>query len=345
MNSDYPLRTYVRRFFTERLPLEVHATPSTVANYRHALFLFFRFVADHIKRDPTELEVEDIDANLVKEFRASCKERGNSASSNNTRLTAIRSLFRYIGECEPKLYEHCKKIWVISNQNITDEESNEQGKRKDRPYLTEEEVKALMNAPDSSSRLGRRDRALLLLMLKTGLRTSEVIALRLRDIELGANPYVRCNADGPKERRTPLFSETLVALRSWISERRARRDDPLFLSTHRKALSHDAVQRLVHKHAKKAIEECASLGQKRVTPHVLRYTAARQFQKDGVDRGQIARWLGYKSAARNEVNVDGEIEPTVKGKDQTRPDGSGHDQSEREYELLEFLKSYDRAAR
>ena len=329
MNSNYPLQTYVRRFFTERLPLELHATPSTVANYRHALLLFFHFVADHIKGDPTELGVEDIDADLVEGFRASCERRGNSASSNNTRLTAIRSLFRYVGECEPKLREHCKEVWSISNTNITDEPD----KRKDRRYLTKEEVKALMNAPDCSSRLGRRDRTLLL-MLKSGLRISEVIGLRLRDVEFGSDPNVRCNADSPKERRTPLFSESLGALQSWISERRARPDDPLFVSTHGKALSHDAVQRLVHKHAKKASEECASLEEKRVTPHVLRHTAARQLQQDGVDRGQIARWLGYKSAARNEVKVDGKIEPKVRGKDQTRP-----------YEMLEFLKSYDPAAR
>ena len=329
MNVTYPLQIHVRRFFTERLLLKSPVTPNTVATYRDAFLLLLRFAAEQTGRNPTALGVEHINADLVKRFLAFCEnERGNSASSNNTRLSAIRSFFRYVGNSEPKLQQHCQEVLEIPNKRY---------EKKDTGYLTEDEIKALENAPDCSSRLGRRDRTLLLLMLETGLRLSEVIGLRLRDVDLGTNAHVRCNANSPKERKTPLPPESLQALQDWVAERRAGPDDPLFRSTHGKALSQDAVQRLVRKHANKASEKCPSLKGRRVTPHMLRHTAAMQLLRKGKDRGLIGRWLGYKSAEGNGVdgNEGGELKEGAKV--HTHSIKSGYDQSVQKDELLEFL--------
>ena len=331
MNVAYPLRTYVRRFFTERLLVESHATPNTVATYRVALLLLLRFVAEQTGRNPSELGVERINADLVGRFLAYREnKRGNSMSSSNTRLSAIRSFFRYVAESEPKLQLHCREVLGIRNKEY---------KKQHARYLTKEEIKELMEAPDGSSWLGRRDRMLLLLMLKAGLRISEVIGLRIRDVELGTNAHVRCNANGPKERKTPLPPESQQALQNWVSDRRAGPDDPLFMSTHGKPLSQDAVQRLVRKHAKKASEKCPSLEDRRVTPHVLRHTAAMQLLQEGKDHGLIGRWLGYKSGKGNGVDGDEGVELKEGAKAQTHSIKSGYDQSVQKDELLEFLET------
>ena len=337
MNAGYPLWTYVPRFFTERLLMQLHATPKTVVTYRDAFLLFLRFASERTGRNAKELGVEDVDANLVERFLTFCEEeRGNSARSNNTRLSAIRSFFRYVAESEPQLQPHCLAVLEIPGKPY---------KKRVGDYLTGEEMQALMNAPDCSSRLGRRDRTLLLLMLQTGLRLSEAIALRLRDVELGTDAHVRCNADSPKERVTPLLPESLEALQIWVEERSAGADNPLFMSTHGKALSQDAVQRLVRKHADRASEKCSTLANKRVTPRMLRHTAARQHRKNGVEPSRIARWLGYKSVETNAEDVHAGMESKGSAKAQTRPNESGHDRSGQKDELLEFLESLDHAAR
>ena len=333
MNVAYPLQIYVRRFFTERFLINSPPTPNTVATYRDAFRLLLRFVEKETGRSPNALGVEHIDADLVKRFVTFCeKERGNSASSSNTRLSAIRSFFRYVGESEPKLRQHCQEVRAIPNTSI----GNEQDRIKDAGYLTWVEIEAFVSAPDRSSWLGRRDWTLLVLMLGTGLRISEAIGLRLRDVEFGADPHVRCNAGSPKERKVPLPPGSAQDLQNWVRQRRAGSDEPLFVSTHGKALSRYAIQRLVRKHAEGASKKCPSLEKKRVTPHVLRRTFARQLMLTGEDFDRIRRLLGHRSAAK-EADVDTKVELQEGATGQTHSRGGGYDRSVQKDELLEYL--------
>ena len=221
-----------------------------------------------------------------------------------------------------------------------EEVCDKQGGTEATGYLTREELKALVSAPDCSSQLGRRDRTLLLLMSSRGLRVSEVIALSLQDVQLGEmDAHVICNAGSATERKTPLGQECLGALRNWVGERRVGPSDPLFSSTHGKALSQDAVQHLVRKHAKKASVHCPSLEGKRVSPHVLRRTAAKHLLQEGNDPDMVARWLGYRPGARIRIgpNSDGRLKEGPKN----RSEGSGLYQPDQKDELLLFLESLD----
>ena len=332
MNSAYPLQTYIERFFTERLLAQSHATPNTVATYRDAFLLLIRFAAEQTGRNPAELGVKHVDANLVKCFLTYCqKERGNSARSNNTRLSAIRSFFRFVGDSEPQLDPHCQEVVKIRIKR--EYESH------DARYLTVEEMKALVDAPDCSSWRGRRDRTLMLLMLHTGLRASEATHLRLRDVELGTGAHVRCTGKGGEERVILLPPDSKQALQSWVAERKAEFDDLLFMSTHGKALNKNAVQRLVLKHTKKASEKCPSLEKKRVTPLVLRHTAARQLLRKSNDPAKVARWLGRKSATRNELDANAKVELKEGAKAQTHLTESGYGQSVQKDGLVDFLET------
>src|SRR5215831_13476134 len=104
----YPLPIYLQRFFTERLATQLQASPNTVASYRDTFRLLLRYAAGHLKREPTQLQVADINANLIGDFLSFVEtRRGNKTRSRNTRLSAIRSFFKYVAGNEPQLLHHC----------------------------------------------------------------------------------------------------------------------------------------------------------------------------------------------------------------------------------------------
>ena len=330
MNS-HLLAAYVQHFFTERLVTQQHASPNTIATYRDTFRLLLRYAEAQTGRAPTELQLEDIDAVLVGRFLTFCEQqRGNSARSRNTRLAGIRSFFQYVSRNEPQLSLHCQKVLAIPTKRYI---------KRMVDYLKEDEIQALVNAPDCTSFLGRRDRTLLLFMVQTGLRLSEVFNLRVQDIQLGTGAHVWCIGKGRKERATPLRPDTRKALRYWIAERNGDPGDPLFITHQRTALSHDAVQCLVRRHAVRASEKCPTLTNKRVTPHVLRHTAAMQLLRSGVPLTVIALWLGHESVETTQIYLHADTEMKERAMARTQPVEGGPDRFRPTDELMAYLES------
>ncbi|WP_158554098.1 tyrosine-type recombinase/integrase [Micromonospora deserti] len=116
-------------------------------------------------------------------------------------------------------------------------------------FLNPAELDALLAAPDQTTWHGRRDHALLVLTAQTGLRVAELTALTTRDVYLGVGAHVSCRGKGRKDRCTPLTAHTVAVLTSWPTTRRPAAADPLFATRRGTAMSHDAVARLVAKHA------------------------------------------------------------------------------------------------
>jgi integrase len=186
-------------------------------------------------------------------------------TTRNARLAAIHSLFRYAALRTP---EHAALIARVLGVP---------SKRQHRPlvcFLDREEIEALLAAPDQTHWTGRRDHAVLLVLTQTGLRVSELTGLAVQDVHLDTGAHVFCHGKGRKDRCTPLTSQTVMVLRSWLTERRGHDQDPLFPTRRGGPLSSDAVERLVAKHAITATNHCPSLQAKTVTPHVLRHSAA-----------------------------------------------------------------------
>ena len=165
----------------------------------------------------------------------------------------------------------------------------------------------LVGRADRSTWTGRRDYALLVVVLQTGLRASEIVNLRRGDIVTGAGAHVRCEGKGRKQRCTPLRQDTLKVLNVWLRERKGRIDDPLFPTVRGAKLSRDALERLVHKHALSASKSCPSLMEKRVSPHVLRHSTAMELLHHGVDQSVIALWLGHESVETTQVYIHADL--------------------------------------
>ena len=191
---------------------------------------------------------------------------------------------------------------------------NKRHTRRPVDFLNRDEVEALLQAPDLRTRPGRRDHTLLLVAVQTGLRASELIGLRRRDVQLGPGAHLRCHGKGRKERCTPLRKDAAAALRNWLEELRGEPDTPVFPNQRGGPLSHDGLDYLLAKHLAVARVACASLQKKRVTPHVLRHTAAMDLLQNGVDRAVIALWLRSRvrrddlrlSACRSQAEGEGD---------------------------------------
>jgi integrase/recombinase XerD len=305
------LAPYLQRFFTERLGMQLKASPNTISSYRDTFRLLLKFAAGRLRREPTALQLADIDAELVGAFLADIETtRGNAARSRNTRLAAIRSFFKYVAVNEPQLLHHSQRVLAMPSKRH---------EKRAVDYLTRAEIEAVIAAPDLSTWYGRRDRALLVLALQTGLRVSELINLSRGDVMLGAGAHVRCMGKGRKERATPIRKDSLKVLRDWLAERGGDEKEPLFTSIRGDRFSRDAVERIVRKHVETAASQCPSLKKKRVTPHVLRHSAAMQLLQNGVDRTVIALWLGHESVETTQMYIHADIQLKEKAMARTAP--------------------------
>lgn len=325
------LAPYLQKFFTERLGTQLKASPNTVSCYRDTFRLLLKFAAARLHRAPTALHVADIDSDLVGAFLADIEAtRGNVARSRNTRLAGIRSFFKYVAVNEPQLLNHCQRVLAMPSKRH---------EKRTIDYPTDAEVDAVITAPDRSTWHGRRDRALLILALQTGLRVSELINLCRADVVLGASAHVRCIGKGRKERSTPIRKDSLRIMRDWLIERGGSEEDPVFVSIRGDRFSRDAVERIVRKHVEIAASKCPTLKKKRVTPHVLRHTAAMQLLQNGVDRTVIALWLGHESVETTQMYIHADMKLKEKAMARTTPIAVPPGRYRPDDQLLAFLEA------
>lgn len=174
-------------------------------------------------------------------------------------------------------------------------------------FLIRLETEALLAVPDLTTWTGRRDRALLILTVQTGLRVSELISLRCKDIVLGSGAHVRCLGKGRKRRCTPLRKQVADILRIWLRDQEAQSSSPLFPNARGGFLSRDGVEYLLRKHVTAARKKCPTLVSKRISPHVLRHTAAMDLLRHGVDRSVIALWLGHESMETTQIYLHADL--------------------------------------
>jgi integrase/recombinase XerD len=287
------LAPILQTFFTQRLAAQQNASPNTVAAYRDTFRLLLTFVQEHTGIPPTRLSLEDLDAPLISAYLDHLESRrGVSIKTRNSRLAALHSLFRFAALRHPEHAALIQRVLAIPT------------KRAPRPlisYLTTQEIDTLLAAPDLSARAGRRDRALLLVAVQTGLRVSELTGLRRTDVVLGTGAHLNCTGKGRKQRATPLTAQTAKVLRAWMNECPGQPNDPLFPGPRGEPLSRDTISRIVTRHATSAARTCPSITAKKPTPHVLRHSCAVQLLQAGVDIAVIALWLGHESIRTTDI--------------------------------------------
>jgi integrase/recombinase XerD len=330
MKSPANLALLLEGFFTQRLMAQRHASPHTIGSYRDTFRLLLSFAEKRLKRPPSKLALEDFGAPFISSFLDELEsKRANGARSRNLRLAAIRSFFRYASLEAPEHSALIQRVLSIPR------------KRQTRPlidFLVRPEIEALLAAPSRQTWIGQRDHAFLLLAVQTGLRLSELTGLRQQDVMFGTGAHVRCLGKGRKERATPLTKPTARTVAAWIQRHGQDRFAFLFPSARGGRLSADAAQSLVTRHATAARKACPSLAKKRVTPHVLRHTAAMELLQAGVDRALIAIWLGHESVETTQIYLDANLALKEEILGKTRPIQSRPGRYRPGDRLLNFLK-------
>jgi len=320
----------LQAFFLDRLLRQQHASPNTIASYRDTFRLLLAFAEKLLLKAPSSLLLSDIDAPFVGSFLDHLEsQRNNSIRTRNARLAAIHSFFQFIAVKEPAHSALIQRVLAIPfkrcGRNLV-------------CFLTRPEIDALLAAPDRNSWMGCRDHALLLTMIQTGLRVSELIHLQCEDVSLERGAHIRCRGKGRKERSTPLSSQTVAVLRSWLKQRPFTPSEALFPSRRGGNLSRDAVERLVSKHVASATQRCPTLIHKHVSPHVLRHTTAVQLLEAGNDRSIIALWLGHESVETTQIYLDADLAIKERALQRTAPPNTKPGRFRPSDQLLAFLQ-------
>jgi site-specific recombinase XerD len=280
-------------FFTQRLVAQRRSSPHTIAAYRDTFRLLLRYAHQTTAVAPAKLEFEILDAQLIAAFLDHLEaDRRVAIATRNARLAAIHSFFGFAALRHPEHAVLIHRVLAIP------------AKRADRgtiAYLTRVEIDAVLAAPDQSTRLGRRDHALLLVAIETGLRVSELCGLRRSDVTLGTGAAVTCIGKGRKQRSTPLSAAARAVIAEWLTETATSPSDPLFPGPRGRALTRDAIRRIVQRHVATATNSCPTLATKHVAPHVLRHSCAMQLLEAGVDVAVIAMWLGHESIRTTDI--------------------------------------------
>jgi site-specific recombinase XerD len=321
----------MQAYFVERLIGQRHASPNTIAAYRHTFQLLLGFATNRSGKSPSALDIDDLDAPLIAAFLDHLeRERHNTVATRNNRLAAIHSLFTYLALHHPEHADTIQRVLAIpakrTEKNLL-------------TYLTDPEIDALLDACDQTTWTGRRDHAMFALTIQTGLRISELTALNCQDITLTTGANVHTVGKGRKERRTPLIPATKAVLKAWLQERAGAPDDSLFPTRTGKRLSRDAIEHRLTIHLATAAASCPSLASKHVTTHTLRHTAAMRLLLAGNDITVIALWLGHEQITTTQIYLHADMTHKQQAIDRTRPLATKPGRYQAPDALLAFLEA------
>lgn len=264
MAEHHLLGPYIRRFLLEHVVADRNLSRNTQRNYRDAIRVLLRFITDRHRIDPADLTVEQVTADVVREFLQYLEQnRRNTAATLNQRVTVIHSLFRFIGRHVPELVERASQLQAVPLRRVAHPTV---------PYLEKPEVDALLATPDRRRPQGQRDYALLLFLYNTGARADEAAHLTRGALDLGRPASVRILGKGRKTRLCPLWDHTAQVLRTLLSHRLdGPTDTPVFLNVRGQPLTRFGIHTAVERLAARAATRMPSLKTKRVSPHSVRH--------------------------------------------------------------------------
>lgn len=286
-------------FFCKRLIVERNLSGQTVASYRDTFRLLLKYAEHRMKKAPEALTLADLDAPVILDFLDQLqKVRGNCARTRNLRLAAVRSFLRYASYRDPAALPTIQQVLAIPM------------KRFDRPllgFLSHEQMQAVLDAPDRTTWSGQRDHVMFSTFYNTGARVSEVIGLRVDDVELDRSAAIHIRGKGRKQRVTPLWRGTARLLRDWLVRQHRDGNAPVFSNRAGHPLSRSGVEQRLRVAVAIAQKRCPSLRGLSVSPHTLRHTTAMHLLQSGVDLTVIALWLGHESPETTHHYIEADL--------------------------------------
>jgi len=283
---------HIEAFLCEYLIHQRGLSPHTCDSYAYSFLLLFEFAAKKYKVPPSSLMLEQLKATLISDFLEDLeKTRQNSPDTRNIRLAAIKSFFRFLEYRLPARLDQIRAVLAIPFKKTDSRLVS---------YLNQEEIQALLNAPNPTTRMGIRDRAMLHVAICAGLRVSELVGLQTNDLT-SSQKSILVHGKGRRERALPLWQVTTTALRAWLAIRGETTTPEVFVNARGEPMTRWGFAYLLKSHVKTAMCHCPSLSKKRVSPHVLRHACAMIILQATQDIRKVALWLGHSNLATSEI--------------------------------------------
>lgn len=298
-----PLAPHLTAFLRERLPVHRRASQHTCDTYAYAFQLLLSFASQRLGKPPSALILEELDVPLISDFLVHLQTvRHNEPRTRNARLAAIKSFMHFLEYRVPSAMEQIRRVLAIPAQRCD---------RRLARHLTVDEEHALLNAPDPTTRMGIRDRAMLHVALAGGLRVSELIGIRLDDLRFDG-PYVDVlvRGKGRKERQLRLWKHVGNSIRAWLAVRGNTTVPEVFVNAQGRHMTRAGFEYVLDRCKAIAASGCPSLSERPLSPHVLRHTCALRVLKATGDIRQVALWLGHASTTTSEIYL--ELDPLQK---------------------------------
>ena len=286
--NDFP--RILSDFLLKELPGIRNQSSNTIASYRDTYIRLLTYCRDILDIKPENLNVNDLTAERIAEFLNWLeRECNNSISTRNQRLAAIHSLFRYIQIQSPEYMFQCQQVLGIPYKKTSKRQVG---------YLSKDETKTLLAMPDTETRKGRRDQAMLTLLYDSGARVQELADLCVGDLRLGFPAQVKLTGKGRKTRSVPLMDKTTALLKNYLSEQRldspSDYEHPLFFNSQGKKLTRQGIAYILKKHA-------TACGIDEISPHKMRHTKAMHLTEADVNPIFIRDFLGHTDLKVTEV--------------------------------------------
>lgn len=293
------LAPLIQDFFCQNLMNQRNVSPKTIAAYRDTFRLLLRYAAEQLRKRPVKMCLDDLNMPFILNFLNYLEtQRKNSIRTRNARLAAIRSFMDYVAYREPGSLPGIQKVLSIPKKQF------------ERPlmgFLSLEEINAVLKAPDHATWSGRRDRVMFTVFYNTGARISEIIELRVKDLQLSHSASVHLHGKGRKERTVPLWKTTALMLRDWLKQVDKDPHNSVFPSRFGKPLSSAGIEYRLQIAIRQASKFCPGLEKRRISPHTIRHTTAMHLLQSGVDLSVIALWLGHESPATTHMYMEADL--------------------------------------
>lgn len=291
-------------FLNLYLPKQAMKSENTINTYRDGLTVFRKYLSEEKGKSIRKFRFEECTHDLLLEYMAYLKEKGCAASTCNNRLATLRAYLWYVADGE------------ISMQSIALAASKVpfiKGEQKVKEIIHPDDFAALLAAPSANTKIGIRDRTIMILLYDSAIRVSELRELTLDSLYLSADiPYIRVHGKGDKERVVSITDKTVKHLVKYLEIYHSDliKNRPLFYTVIKgnlSAISTGNIERIINKYAEMIRPDHPDLPQK-LHPHMFRRTRATGLYQSGVELELVSRILGHASTQTTRIYATPSIE-------------------------------------
>lgn len=289
------LAYHVTKFFAEYLPLHIGASGNTCKSYRDAFVQLLNFTESECGVTSNKITLDLITASIIEKFLLHLEiSKGIRVSTRNQRLAAIHSFFKYLQRKDLTRYAQCSDILLIPFKKNPPQIMS---------YLSIDETEILLSMPDSSSKKGLRDLAIVAVLYECAARVQELIDLTISNLHImNGSPYIELRGKGNKLRKIPIAEGVSDILKMYVDAYGiAHPSAPLFYNNQMKKLTRAGVQHIISKYIKMARRCKPGLFQQKISNHSFRHSKAMHLLEAGVNLVYIRDFLGHSSVTTTEI--------------------------------------------